>query len=421
MLNRIEQPELNQIDEIDFVAPEIYEISEGVKLYHMKEVPNETTRFDLYFDAGKCKQKNGIPAFVNGLLLSGTQSKTTNQINEEINGLGGFYEAGVAMENSVVSMYCLKENVLPIFNTLHDAIKNLAFIDKEVEQFLSDRKQNFKISLEKVGVLAQRKFQNALFNSNENYGYITTLSDIENARIEELKSFHSEHYLKGLNKVVVVGDIDSDVIEQIIELSKEFISKSTTDSSFEKELKNKVGQNHFPKEKAMQSAIRVGRILFNKKHEDYIDFLVLNTILGDYFGSRLMSNIREDKGYTYGIGSMLAEFTHTGYFLVATEVGVDVRDAAIKEIRLEFERLQNEIVPENELAIVRNYMLGQLLKSADGPYAMCDLYMSTQAQGLELDFYNKVIKRLNEINGDRIMALAKKHLNWDEMTIVTAG
>ena len=419
MLNRKEQPSIKQIEAIDFVAPKIYEIADGKKLFHMKSVPNETARFDLYFDAGKCRQANGIPAFLNGLLLSGTDTKSTNEINEEINGLGGFYEAGVAMENAVVSMYCLNENLLSIFSIIHDSIKNLAFVEKEVEQFLSDRKQNFKISLEKVSVLAQRQFQKALFASNKNYGHVTTEADIVNAKIADLKKFHTKHYLNGLEKVVIVGDVDEETIHKIIELSKQFTSHEET--TFERSLSNKVGRQDVKKEKAIQSAIRVGRTLFNKAHEDYIDFLVLNTILGDYFGSRLMSNIREDKGYTYGIGSIIAEFKHTGYFLVATEVGVGVKDLTIAEIKSEFERLQNELVPEEELNTVKNYMLGQLLKSADGPYALTDLYMSTEAQGLELDFYNTVIQRLNNIDSERIQSLAKKYLNWDEMTIVTAG
>ena len=419
MLNRKEQPELVPIDSVNFIAPKIYEIEEGIHLFHMKEVPNETTRFDLYFDAGKCAKNKGIPAFVNGLLLSGTEKKTSNEINEEINGLGGFYEAGVAMENAVVSMFCLNENLLPIFNILHDSISNLAFIEHEVEQFLSDRKQSYKISLEKVSVLAQRKFQNALFASNDNYSYITSLEDIENVKIEDLREFHSKHYLKGLKKVVVVGDVDENTIHQIIEQVRKLSSKHTTE--LEKNLSNSKGLQHVPKDKAVQSAIRVGRTLFNKTHEDYIDFLVLNTLLGDYFGSRLMSNIREDKGYTYGIGSMLAEFANTGYFLIATEVGVDVKDLAIAEIKSELTRLQTELVSEVELAVVKNYMLGQLLKSADGPYAMTDLFLSAEAQGLELDFYNKVIKRLNDVDPERIQSLAKKYLNWDEMTIVTAG
>jgi predicted Zn-dependent peptidase len=194
-----------------------------------------------------------------------------------------------------------------------------------------------------------------------------------------------------------------------------------TDNSYEKALENAKENFYLEKEGALQTAIRLGRILFNKTHEDYLDFLVLNTILGDYFGSRLMSNIREDKGYTYGIGSMVAELHETGYFLIATEVGKDVKDAALEEIKKELELLQLELVAEDELVLVKNYMLGQLLKSADGPYSMTDLFLSVEPHGLDQNFYNKAIDALHQITPERIRELAKRYLNWEDLTIVAAG
>jgi predicted Zn-dependent peptidase len=161
--------------------------------------------------------------------------------------------------------------------------------------------------------------------------------------------------------------------------------------------------------------------LFNKTHPDYCDFTVLNTILGDYFGSRLMSNIREDKGYTYGIGTLLGELHETGYFVIATEVGKDVKDATLIEIQMEISRLQTELVGTEELLLVKNYMIGQLLKSADGPYALTDLFLGVETFGLNLDFYNKSIDAINNITPERIQELAIKYLKWEEMTVVSAG
>jgi zinc protease len=419
MLDRTIQPELKAIDKIEFIAPIEYKITPVVSLYHMKDVPNETTRFDLYFDAGKCRGKNAMASFVNGLLLSGTKNKTSIEINNEINGKGGFYESGISQENSVISVYSLRENVLDIFHTLKDAIRNVSFIEKEVLEFLSDRKQGFNISLQKVNYLAQRAFQEELFHSNENYSKITQLSDFDNVSIQDLKEFHAEFYLKGLAKVVVVGDLDEEIIQQFIDESKEFAL--TTKPQYAQNIQNNVGLKHIDKTNALQSAVRVGRILFNKNHPDYLDFLVLNTILGDYFGSRLMSNIREEKGYTYGIGTMVAELNNVGYFMVATEVGSDVKDATLREIKYEFDRLKTELVTSEELELVKNYMLGQLLKSADGPYAMTDLFISVELHDLDLEFYNKAILALNNISVERIQELAIKYLNWEDMSIVTAG
>lgn len=418
MLNRTIAPVLLPIDNIDFINPQIFEISKDVKLFFMKEVPNETARLDLYFDAGTIKGDVGIASFVNGLLLSGTKDKTSVQINGEIDALGGFFESGISNENSVVTVYALRENLLPILHILKDAIQNLEFHEHEVKELIDDRKQKFRVSMEKVSFLAQRGFQQRLFNDSI-YGRVTSESDFDSISISKLKKFFHDNYLNGLTKVVVVGNLTQDDIDQVIDLTGSWAAKSF--SEFEKGIKNLRGITHIVKEGAIQTAIRVGRMLFNKTHEDYNDFLILNTILGDYFGSRLMSNIREDKGYTYGIGTMVAELHETGYFLIATEVGKDVKDATLKEIQYEMERLHTELVSQEELDLVKNYMLGQLLKSADGPYSMTDLYLSVEPYDLGLDFYNKSIDSINKITPERIQELAKKYLVWNEMTVVSAG
>ena len=419
MINRTQQPSIQKIESVDFIAPIKHPITENVSLFHMKNVQNETARLDLYFDAGKVRASKGIAGFVNGLLLSGTHEKSSVEINGTINGLGGFFESGVSVENSVLSVHCLRENLVPIFDTIIDAIQHVAFTPKEVEEFLSDSKQRLKTNLEKVSYLAQKNFQQVLFNSDEKYASTLNIEDYDTVTIEDLKAFHRENYLHGLTKVVLVGNIEEPTVEHIISQTKQFAQP--TKNNFAEQLSNRSGELLIKKEDVVQSAIRVGRILFNKQHEDYLDFLVLNTILGDYFGSRLMSNIREDKGYTYGIGTMMAEFQNTGYFMVATEVGHKVKEGTLKEIRFEFERLQNELVPQEELELVKNYMLGQLLKSADGPYAMMDLFLSVELYNKDLDFYNLAIEKIQAISPQRIQELAQRYLNWENMSVVIAG
>ena len=420
MLNRSKPPQLNPVDRIEFISPKKYRIGKHVHLYHMKEVANETARFDLYFDAGKSASSNGIPEFVNGLLLSGTKDKTSIQINDAINGLGGFYNSGISLENSVVSMFCLRENISTLFDTVLDAVSNVSFIKNEVEEFLADRKQQYKINLEKVGYLAHFGFQKNLFSNNKAYANTISASDFENATAKQLIDFHSNHYLNGLLKVVVVGNIDVATIQKFV-AACQCIAKAKP-VIFPKSMIHLPSRESISKKDALQTAIRVGRILFNKKNEqDYMDFLILNTILGDYFGSRLMKNIREDKGYTYGISSSLVELHETGYFIIATEVGKEFVEETLNEIKKEIAKLQQHTVSNEELELVRNFMLGQLLKNADGPYAMMDLFISAEMHGKELAIYNKAIMAIINITPERIRDLARKYLNWNDMCIFSAG
>lgn len=419
MIDRKNAPAIKEITSIHFEKPLIFDITKENKLFCMTNVQNETAKFELYFDAGSIHGKTEIASVVNSLLLSGTKNKTSVQINTEIDGLGGFLEQGVAMENAVFSVYALRENILPIARIVRDAIENCVFDHRELEQSINTRKQKLSVNLEKVSVIAQRSFRQRFFNSSEKYGRVTNAEDLDDINHDDLIQFHQRHYLKGLKKMVLVGNFSQNEIDSFMDLFGNWASEEI--SSFETGFENIRGYSHVEKKDALQTAIRVGCHLFNKKHEDYPDFLVLNTIIGDYFGSRLMRNIREDKGYTYGIGSMISEFQNTGYFMIGTEVGKEVKDLALAEIKYELDKLKTKLVPKDELDLVKNYMLGQLLKSADGPYSMMDLYLGVEQFNLNLEFYNQMIYSIDNTTPERIKELANKYLNWDNFTIVTAG
>lgn len=416
---RTKQPETKQVDHISFVKPQIFDVTQHVKLLWMKEVPNDTVRLDLFFDAGITRGNKSIPAIVHSLLLSGTKELSSVEIHEKIDALGGFLDTDISFENAVVSIYCLREHIRQISNVVADAIQGLAFRETEVEDVLRSMRQQFAVNQQKVKYVAQQQFRKNLFASNEDYSTISEESDYDEPSVLAYKKYWREHYLEGLTRITLVGDLEVDEVDALIDL----FGKWAVDGKAQHagDFKFQAQRIDFPKDDAVQCAVRMGRFLFPKSHPDYIDFQVLNTILGDYFGSRLMSNIREDKGYTYGIGSGMMDMNKTGYFVIVTEVGKEVLDLTLHEIKFELERLQHELVSEDELELVKNYMLGQLLKSADGPYAMLDMYNSVDMYDLTLAFYDEAIQKIKHISPARIRELAQQYLNFEDFLIITAG
>jgi zinc protease len=419
MLNRSLTPEIHDIDSIHFVEPKIYPLQHEVKLFLMKEVFDETVRIEFHFQAGSIHGVKNAANFVNSLLFSGTNKKSSTQIHEELDQLGAYLDQEISSEKAFVSVYCLRKNIEKVLDIVHDAITNVAFLDHEIADMIQQKKQRLLVSLEKVNFLARRGFQKHLFASNITYNRQLELDDFAAIKIEDLKDFHGNFYLKGLAKIVVVSDLEDEVIGRII--SKFEAWSSDNPKTYESNFVNNKGVFLFEKKDAIQTAIRIGVPLFNKRHEDFSDFQFLQTILGDYFGSRLMSNIREDKGYTYGIGCSLVETKKTGYFVIATEVGKEVCDATLSEIKYELERLQNEPIPKDELNLVKNYLVGQLLKSADGPNSMMDMFLNVYDYQLNVDFYAQYLKNIKSMNAETIQILAKKYLNWSDFTIITAG
>lgn len=412
-------PEIFPLQKIDFVAPKIFDITSEVKLFWMSAVADETVRIELHFDAGTIRGDRRMAGFVNGLLLSGTNAKTSTKIHEDLDALGAYVDPEIGQEVAIVSLFCLRENTEKAVDILVDAIANLAFHQNEVDDLLREKKQGFLVASEKVNMLGRRAFQKQLFSNSEAYSRQLELNDFDEVSLRDLKRFHQKYYLEGLKKVIVVGNLEPAYIDRLIDATGAW--SKIGKCKFEKDFVNIPGRIHVEKADAVQTAIRMGIPLFNKTHEDFLDFQVMQTIFGDYFGSRLMSNIREDKGYTYGIGSGVAESNLSGYFIIATEVGQAVAEATLNEIKVEMERLKTELVPQDELDLVKNYLLGQMLKSADGPNAMIDLYMAAELHGKGYEYYNEAIQHIQAIDAIRIQELAKKYFVWEHFSIVTAG
>lgn len=412
-------PQIHPLQKIDFIEPKIFDITSEVRLYWMSVIPDETTRIEFHFDAGTIRGDEKLAGFVNSLLLSGTNDKSSTQIHDELNSLGAYIDQEIGQEIAIISLYCLRENVEKAVEILADAIQHVAFLEHEVTDMLREKKQNYLVASEKVSVLVRRAFQKQLFSNSEKYSRQLEIEDFEHVSQASLKRFHQQFYLNGLCKVVVVGDLEAAYIDRLIDIVGAW--SKLGEPQFESEFINIPGHTHVEKANAVQTAIRLGIPLFNKTHADFLDFQIMQTIFGDYFGSRLMSNIREDKGYTYGIGCGVAESNKTGYFIISTEVGKDTTEATLKEIKFEMDRLKTEAVQQEELDLVKNYLLGQILKSADGPNAMMDLFMATQRHGKGFEYYNEAIQHIQQIDQKRILELANTYLNWDQFSIVTAG
>ena len=224
------------------------------------------------------------------------------------------------------------------------------------------------------------------------------------------------------NNIIISGKANTKTIDILNTFFGETpISKASNTNSTFLEPSSTDNSIYIEKKDALQSAIRIGKLMPNKTHKDYFGLQILNTVLGGYFGSRLMKNIREDKGYTYGIGSGIMSLKEVGYFFISTEVGSDVTQKALAEIYKELEIIRTEKIPTEELELVKNYLLGQLLKSCDGPFNMAALFDSVNEYGLDYTFYNNYIKTIKEITPEKLLHLAIKYLAKADLKEVVAG
>lgn len=421
-IDRTTAPAAFELKNIPVISAKEHQLSNGMKMHYINAGSEELIRIEFIFDAGTNREPKPLIANAcNFLLNAGTTNSTSVELMEQIDFYGSYFQQDVTFDKASITLYTLNKYLSETLTIVLDILTNSVFPASEIKTYQENTKQRLAINLEKNDFLAKRNFNNLLFGNQHPYGKMLTSNDCDELTQSDLIRFFKENYHLANCKIIAAGLIT----EREIQLIDEAISKLPNEPKALPSLpliESKEAQKfYFEKADALQSAIRIGKLIGNKTHPDYIELIVLNTILGGYFGSRLMANIREDKGYTYGIGSGIASTLDTGFFFITTEVGVDVCESALKEIYLEIDKLKSELVPEEELNLVKNYLLGTYLGSIENVFSYADKFKGIYPYGLDYSYYNEYFSKVKAINSQRIMDLANKYFASGTLTEVVVG
>jgi zinc protease len=424
-VNRLHPPAFHAVENIHLAQAEKKSLKNGIPVYLLDAGTQEITRIEFIFRAGIRHQAQSlVSSAVNDMLDEGTFSRNAETIAEELDFYGAFIETETQHDNASFTLFSLNKHLPSTLPIVNDILRNAAFPEKEFTIYLENKKQKFVVDSDKVSTLARRKFNELLFGNKHPYGTITKSEDFEVLKREMLIDFHKNNYTADRCTIIVSGKIPADIISLLDQFFGDLQWKKAGDSADERlpaAVSDSERVHTIVKDGAIQSAIRIGRVLFNKHHPDFLGMQVLNAVLGGYFGSRLMANIREDKGYTYGIGSGLVSMYDGGYFVISTEVGVEVTIPTLKEIYSEIEKLQSELVGDDELELVRNYLIGVFLRSTDGPFAIGDRLKGILGYGLGYEYYDRYVKTIRTITAEQLRDLARKYLQKKDLIELVAG
>ncbi len=417
--DRTKAPQVGELQEINLLLPQIIHAQSGLPIHILRNLPNDVFHVHIEFGAGKMQQnKPLISSFTADLLFSGTDKLTQLEIQELLDMQGAFVNIESGINHSSLHVYGLITRFMETFDVVQKVIEDACFPQGNFELHRKAALQRHQISMDKNAYLARRAFLKALYPDNP-LGVVAEDADFENIEREDCVAFYREHFAQNIEQINVVGDLSDAQIERLKSL---FGLRYKQKGKIELSTKQSEPSTLFlDREEALQSTIRIGRVLFTPKHEDYFEFDILETILGGYFGSRLMQNLREDKGYTYGIGSGMTVYENSGYFFISTEVGKDHKNAAMEAIKHEINRLREEEVGTEELDLARTYIQGQILKSTDGAFAQMNQFLFAKRFDLPQNHLNQFLTTLNQITPKRLQELAVKYLDWDKMVKVVVG
>ena len=413
MINRTIAPDIK--DAIAFNLQlknaEQYKLDNGIPVYSINAGEQEVTMIELVFFAGNTyEDKNIVAGTANFLLKNGTSKKSAFEINEHFEYHGAYLNRSCSNETATITLHCLNKHLNNILPVVEEMITDSIFPESELAVYKQNQIQRLKVSLMKCDFVANRLIDEHLYGFHHPYGRYTSIADYEALERDDIIKFYKEYYQHGKCIIFVAGKLPGDIQEQL-------------NANFGKlhagEKQEKVILTTQAKEKkyrvindpnGVQGAIRLARPFPNRHHPDFMRVQVLNSLFGGFFGSRLMSNIREDKGYTYGIHSYFENHVQESGWMISTEAGRDVCEATIEEIYKEMKILREELVDEEELLLVRNFMIGSILGDLDGPFQIIARWKNYVLNNLDEKFFYTSIETIKTISAEEIKALAQQYL-----------
>lgn len=422
-LNRKTAPEYKAIDHINLLRPQRFNLANGCNVFCFNSGDAELVRIEwifsnLRFDPAKPL----LNVAVNTMLTEGTNTLTAVQIADKIDFYGAFLQVDYGYDHSQVTLYSLNKHLGQTLPVIKDILTDSIFPEKELETFIRNQQQKLQVSLQKNDVVARRLVNRAMYGDNI-YGFSADPDTYKTLLRDDMLAHFKQMYQPANCTLIISGKIEPETLQLLQQTFGDDWQNGKTAADITQPEAQPATEHFYFTEKpdALQSAIRMGMPSINRLHPDFPALQVLNTVLGGYFGSRLMNNIREDKGYTYGIGSGVGSLKYSGSLFIATEVGADVCKSALTEIEKEINLLKTDLIPEEELGLVRNYMLGSLLGSLENVFSHADKFKNLYFFDLDYDYYDRYTETIKSVTAEDLLQLANKYLHWDGFYKVIVG
>jgi len=424
ILDRKISPDFKEIAAVSLIKPEHKVLANGLDLFYIASGEAELVRVEIIFHIDSWNVSQPLDALATFKLMDdGTDKKSSADIAGEIDFYGSFFQVSIQPDIATITLYSLRKYLEKSLMVIHEMLTNAIFPQHELDTFIQNNIQRLQVDHQKTSYLVNKRFYQSIFGNTNKYGYNETEDDLRNMSRAQLLS-HYATYISNENAFILVsgkvGVADLDIIEKI--LGKEDWRTGKLPPVAEIIMHPETNKTQFiSKSDAVQSSIRIGKTIIGKTHPDYPSLQVLNTILGGYFGSRLMANIREDKGYTYGIHSVLASQKTQGFFFIGTDVGAEVCQATVAEVFKEIKKLRDEPIEAEELNLVRNYLLGSFQSSIENAFSYAEKFKSVYLYKMDYDYYDRYFDAVNTTTSIRLQQLANQYLDQESMYTVIAG
>ena len=366
----------------------------------------------IFFAGNSFESKNAVASATNFLLKNGTSTKTAFQINEHFDYYGAYCNRACSNETANVSLHTLSKHLPELLPVIKEMITDSVFPENELSIFKQNSKQKLSVNLQKCDFVANRFIDKCLYGNQHPYAKYNIAEDYDALTTDEIKQHFNQYYKNGNCVIFIAGKLPGNIEEQLNTAFGDLTLQTNLQqplNTINREVSDQKKHRIQNDANGVQGAVRLARPFPNRHHPDFAKMMVLNTVLGGYFGSRLMSNIREDKGYTYGIHSYVQNHFSDTSLLISTEAGVTVCDATLQEIYNELKLLCEELIDDEELLLVKNYLIGTILGDLDGPFQIIGRWKNIILNQLDEKYFYQSVETIKNISAEELQALAIKY------------
>lgn len=394
---------------------EKFSLRNGVEVYAVNAGAEDVLSLEWVFYAGNWfEEQNLVAASTNFLLRNGTSKRSAFQINEHFEYYGSYLNRACYNETATITLHCLNKHIGELLPVVKELITDSTMPQTELDIYKQNMKQRLQVNLKKSDFVASRMIDVYLYGETHPYGKYSRMEDFDALQREQLLDYYKKYYQQGKLILFVAGKIPEGLAGMLDTYFGDLPNNPVAITGKQRHPATEKKYRITNDEAGVQGSIRLARPFPSRHHPDFMKVQVLNALFGGFFGSRLMSNIREDKGYTYGIHSFLQNHIHDAAWLISTEAGKDVCEAAITEVYKEMKDLRETAVEEDELLLVRNYLMGGILGDLDGPFQIIARWKNIVLNGLTEQYFYDSIQTIKTISSEEIQALANKYLKPEE-------
>ncbi|MCU0354234.1 MAG: insulinase family protein [Cytophagales bacterium] len=430
MLDRTQPPVFQPIRHVAVAQTQSLALGNGLRLHWLNAGEQPVIRLEYIFTAGTWYEpQRGVSYFTAKMLPEGTRRRSASEISEFVDQFGSFLEVNQTAERINLTVYTLAKHLPALLPLMEEVLHEAAFPEHELDNLKNITRQNLRVNLQKNAYVAQHRFREVVFGENHPYGKHNREEDIAAVGHDTLAAFYQHAVVGHAFDLVVSGEVSGETLRLLETHLERFAVSQPALPRPERHPETAATQmERIERIGSVQSSVRVGKRLvqpdgqpFTRRSPDYFRLVVFNEILGGYFGSRLMKNIREEKGYTYGVFSSLGTFRQEGFLVIGSDVKKEFANQTLDEIRKEIKALCTEPVPADELDTVKNYLLGAFAGSVTTPFSLADHFKTIYFDGLDYGFFDRYVAAIANTTTEELLETGQQYFGNDNLTEVVVG